>query len=123
MLYAQVVFEAPPGVKMNLQRTYSSWSSDFLAGHTSSTAAAAAAGSSSTQQQLAVPAELVPLRAQLLFLLAWFNAVVQERRNYVPFVSRLAVFVVRLHVWPVSWMTYSSSSEYVLEWAASDCSS
>jgi dynein heavy chain 2 len=90
----QVVFEAPPGVKMNLQRTYSSWSSDFLAGHNSSTtAAAAAAGNSSStqQQQLAVPAELVPLRAQLLFLLAWFNAVVQERRNYVPFVSAMGL--------------------------------
>jgi dynein heavy chain 2 len=91
----QVVFEAPPGVKMNLQRTYSSWSTAFLAGHTSSQAAAAAAGNSSslssTQQQLAVPAELVPLRAQLLFLLAWFNAVVQERRNYVPFVSALSL--------------------------------
>jgi hypothetical protein len=82
------VFEAPPGVKMNLQRTYSSWSSDFLAGHASTTAAAAG-NSSVQQQQLAVPADLVPLRAQLLFLLAWFNAVVQERRSYVPYVSVL----------------------------------
>ncbi|KAF6261448.1 ATP-binding dynein motor region D5-domain-containing protein [Scenedesmus sp. NREL 46B-D3] len=88
----KVVFEAPPGVKMNLHRTYTYWSTDFLAGHPNSTAAAAPAAASSSsslsstqQQQLAVPAELVPLRAQLLFLLAWFNAVVQERRSYVPF--------------------------------------
>jgi dynein heavy chain 2 len=113
MLLLQVVFEAPPGVKMNLQRTYSSWSSDFLAGHTSSTAAAAArAGSSSTQpQQLAVPSELVPLRAQLLFLLAWFNAVVQERRNYVPFVSTLAVYITCLHMWLVSCTTHPSTNK------------
>jgi dynein heavy chain 2 len=95
LIALQVVFEAPPGVKMNLQRTYSSWSTDFLAGHSSSQAAAAAAGnSSSMQQQLAVAAELVPLRAQLLFLLAWFNAVVQERRNYVPYVSTAPWYVI-----------------------------
>lgn len=74
---------------MNLQRTYSSWSTDFLAGQNTSSSQAAAG--SSSLQQLAVPGELVPLRAQLLFLLAWFNAVVQERRNYVPFVSVLQV--------------------------------
>lgn len=84
----QVVFEAPPGVNMNLQRTYASWSTDFLAGNTS--AAAATAGSVSRSLQ-PISAATVPLRAQLLFLLAWFNAVIQERRNYVPFVSTCVV--------------------------------
>lgn len=86
-LDAQVVFETPPGIKMNLQRTYSSWSTVFLAGQATTPAAAAGTSSSSISSLAPVPAALVPLRAQLLFLLAWFNAVVQERRNYVPFVS------------------------------------
>lgn len=55
----KVTFEAPPGMKKNMLRTYEGWSSEFVA-----------AGS--------------PLRAQLLFILAWFHAVVQERRNYIP---------------------------------------
>lgn len=55
----KITFEAPPGVKKNLQRTYDAWSADHVK-----------AGSG--------------LRAQLLFALAWFHAVVQERRNYIP---------------------------------------
>jgi len=55
----KVTFEAPPGIKKNLQRTYDSWTPQYVA-----------QGS--------------PLRAQLLFALAWFHAVVQERRSYVP---------------------------------------
>jgi dynein heavy chain 2 len=51
----QVAFEAPPGVKMSLQRTYEGWGEAHLA-----------AGG--------------PERAQLLFLLAWFHAVVQVGR-------------------------------------------
>ncbi len=54
-----MTFEAPPGLKKNLQRTYDGWTPDFVA---------------------AGP----PLRAQLLFVLAWFHAVVQERRSYIP---------------------------------------
>ena len=53
--------EAPPGLKANLQRTLASWSADFAGG-----------------------AGAPPLRAQLLLLLAWFHAVVQERRSYIP---------------------------------------
>jgi dynein heavy chain 2 len=91
-LVAQVVFEAPPGLKKNLQRTYTLWSSDFLAGCLVAPGAAAATpskGGSGGYEVAALTAPaLVPLRAQLLFLLAWFNAVVQERRNYVPYVSR-----------------------------------
>ena len=58
-----MTFEAPPGLKKNMQRTYEGWSPEFVA-----------AGG--------------PLRAQLLFVLAWFHAVVQERRNYIPQVTR-----------------------------------
>ncbi|KAG1663699.1 hypothetical protein FOA52_013267 [Chlamydomonas sp. UWO 241] len=58
-LCLKVTFEAPPGMKKNMLRTYEGWSAEFLA-----------SGS--------------PLRAQLLFILAWFHAVVQERRNYIP---------------------------------------
>lgn len=56
----QVSFEAPPGVRQNLQRTYS---------------ARASAASNS------------PVQEQLLFMLAWFHAIVQERRSYIPEVS------------------------------------
>ena len=53
----KVSYESPPGIKKNLQRTYDAWPSTFIS-----------QGSS--------------VRAQLLFCLAWFNAVVQERRNF-----------------------------------------
>jgi len=55
----KVTVEAPPGLKKNLIRTYDAWSADYVK-----------QGSG--------------LRAQLLFLLAWFHAVVQERRTYTP---------------------------------------
>ncbi|KAG2426397.1 hypothetical protein HYH02_014824 [Chlamydomonas schloesseri] len=55
----KVTFEAPPGMKKNLQRTYEAWSAEYLASGP-------------------------PIRAQLLFVLAWFHAVVQERRTYIP---------------------------------------
>ncbi|KXZ45909.1 DHC7 protein [Gonium pectorale] len=55
----KITFEAPPGIKKNLQRTYEAWSAEYLA-----------SGS--------------PIRAQLLFVLSWFHAVVQERRTYIP---------------------------------------
>ena len=61
---AQVTSEAPPGLKRNLQRTYAAWGPELLAAGT-------------------------PLRAQLLFLLAWFHGIVQERRSFVPQVSSL----------------------------------
>ena len=53
-------FQAPPGIKKNLQRTYDSWSPQFISRGNSS------------------------IRAQALFVLAWFHAIVQERRNYIP---------------------------------------
>jgi len=55
----KITVEAPPGVKKNLQRTYEGWSSQLLA---------------------AGP----PMHAQLMFVLAWFHAVVQERRSFIP---------------------------------------
>ena len=57
--------ESPPGLKKNLQRTLTSWGSEFIDG---------------SQGQPPPPRR----RGQLLFLLAWFHAVVQERRTYLP---------------------------------------
>lgn len=88
----QVVFEAPPGLKQNIQRTYAFWSSDFLAGHVASaTVRRSSSGDkhAGARRSTPTPAGFVPLRAQMLFVLAWFNAVLQERQNYVPIVSRL----------------------------------
>ncbi|KAJ3022561.1 Cytoplasmic dynein 2 heavy chain 1 [Thoreauomyces humboldtii] len=55
----KITVEAPPGVKKNLQRTYEAWSPEFIANG---------------------PVH----RAQALFALAWFHAVIQERRTYLP---------------------------------------
>ncbi|XP_059389924.1 dynein cytoplasmic 2 heavy chain 1 isoform X4 [Carassius carassius] len=56
----KVTYEAPPGLKKNLKRTYESWSAEQISkgGHLT--------------------------RAQSLLCLAWFHAVCQERRNYIP---------------------------------------
>ena len=55
----KATFESPPGLKKNLQRTLSSWGAAYVE-----------KGSRA--------------RANLLFVLAWFHAVVQERRTYLP---------------------------------------
>ena len=55
----KVAVEAPPGIRMNLIRTYESWTPEFVSAGTS-------------------------LRARSLFALAWLHAVLQERRNFVP---------------------------------------
>ena len=57
-------WQAPPGIKKNLQRTYDSWAPEFISRGNSS------------------------IRAQALFVLAWFHAIMQERRNYIPQVNR-----------------------------------
>eukprot|EP00796_Vickermania_ingenoplastis_P008408 gene8408-5889_t len=55
----KLAVEAPPGVKQNLLRTYTTWDRAFL--------------------------ESLPEQgAQMLFGLAWFHAVVFERRSFVP---------------------------------------
>ncbi|XP_071126281.1 cytoplasmic dynein 2 heavy chain 1-like isoform X2 [Mytilus edulis] len=56
----KVTYEAPPGLKRNLMRTYESWSPEYV---------------SKTGNVV---------RSQALFALAWFHAVVQERRMYIP---------------------------------------
>ncbi|KAK3283536.1 hypothetical protein CYMTET_8768 [Cymbomonas tetramitiformis] len=55
----KITFESPPGMKKNMLRTYENWTPQYIS-------------------------QGNPGRAQLLFLLAWFHAVVQERRTYVP---------------------------------------
>ncbi|KAI8621722.1 dynein heavy chain and region D6 of dynein motor-domain-containing protein [Chytriomyces sp. MP71] len=55
----KITSEAPPGVKKNLQRIYDGWHPDFIR-----------KGS--------------VVRAQALFALAWYHAIIQERRNYIP---------------------------------------
>uniref|UniRef100_A0A8C4RQF1 Cytoplasmic dynein 2 heavy chain 1 n=1 Tax=Erpetoichthys calabaricus TaxID=27687 RepID=A0A8C4RQF1_ERPCA len=56
----KITYEAPPGLKKNLLRTYESW----------------------TPEQISHKG--LVSRAQSLFCLAWFHAVCQERRNYIP---------------------------------------
>lgn len=53
-----ITYESPPGIKNNLQRTYQSWAQTFDEGNL--------------------------LKSQILFILAWFNSVIQERRKYIP---------------------------------------
>ena len=57
--------QAPPGIKKNMQRTYENWTPEFIAQSNS------------------------VARAQSLFALCWFHALVQERRNYIPQVRRI----------------------------------
>eukprot|EP00118_Oscarella_pearsei_P021037 m.233847 g.233847 ORF g.233847 m.233847 type:complete len:1441 (+) comp40100_c0_seq20:9031-13353(+) len=56
----KVTYEAPPGIRRNLMRTYDSWTPEFVS-----------RGNSVS-------------RAQALFALSWFHAIVQERRSYIP---------------------------------------
>ncbi|CAF2056597.1 unnamed protein product [Rotaria magnacalcarata] len=55
----KITYEAPPGIKKNLLRTFEIWTQDEF-------------GKGSTT------------RSQTLFVLAWFHAIVQERRKYIP---------------------------------------
>ncbi|CAD7952833.1 unnamed protein product, partial [Amoebophrya sp. A25] len=60
----KITYEAPPGLKKNLQRTFESWTQDWFGA--------------------AANMEVATLRSQILFLCAHFHAVVQERRTYIP---------------------------------------
>lgn len=55
----KITYEAPPGIKKNLLRTFENW----------------------TQEEFGKGGVT---RAQTLFVLAWFHAIVQERRKYIP---------------------------------------
>jgi dynein heavy chain 2 len=55
----KITVQAPPGIKRNLERTYENWNADFIQSGNL-------------------------FRAQVLFGLAWFHSIVQERRNYLP---------------------------------------
>lgn len=54
----KISYESPPGVKKNLQRTMQMWSKPMF--------------------------EKDAARANILFRLAFFHAIIQERRNYIP---------------------------------------
>ncbi|CAD5120552.1 DgyrCDS9119 [Dimorphilus gyrociliatus] len=56
----KITYEAPPGVKKNLLRTYEAWGPSFIS-----------AGGNSE-------------RSQAMFVLAWFHSVMSERRNFLP---------------------------------------
>lgn len=64
--------QAPPGIKKNLLRTFESWAPAFFSegGNV--------------------------VRSQALFALAWFHAVCQERRNFIPQVRVSTTVFVRL---------------------------
>lgn len=62
----KVTYEAPPGVKRNLQRTLAAWGSEAFS-----------RGS--------------PSRARSLFALAWFHAIAQERRTFIPQVGGITL--------------------------------
>jgi len=55
----KVTFESPPGIKKNLQSTYENWKPEYIS-------------------------EGTVERAQILFVLAFYHALIQERRNYIP---------------------------------------
>lgn len=60
----KITYEAPPGLKKNLLRTFEIWTpEEFSRGSVA--------------------------RSQTLFVLAWFHAIVQERRKYIPQVCLL----------------------------------
>jgi len=52
-------FQAPPGVKRNLQRTYVAWGQQAIS-------------------------QAGTLGSRAMFALAWLHAVVQERRTFIP---------------------------------------
>ncbi len=58
----KVTYESPPGLKRNLQRTLNAWGSEAFESRV---------GGGTTH-------------SQTVFALAWFHAVVQERRTYIP---------------------------------------
>ena len=76
----KVTFEAPPGLKNNLLRSLSSWGADYFA----SPPVLSTRGGQDGNPPEAPSPQALALRGRLLFALAWFHALVQERRTYVP---------------------------------------
>lgn len=64
----KVTYEAPPGIKKNLQRTLDSWNTT----------------NPDDSKEDAILGVHAPMKSRLLFLLAVFHAVLQERRNFIP---------------------------------------
>lgn len=60
-LCTPISYEVPPGAKLNLQRTMYSWPSRYFESQ-----------------------ETPSAHPKLLFALAWFHAIIQERRTYIP---------------------------------------
>jgi dynein heavy chain 2 len=67
----KATFESPPGIKKNLQRTFESWG-DSTGGKGGGDSTALFDGTAN------------PIRSRLLFLLACFHAIMQERRTFIP---------------------------------------
>jgi len=63
-----IFVKSPPGIKKNLQRAYENWTPEFIANNN------------------------LIYRSQALFVLAWFHAIIQERRNYIPQVNNKIFF-------------------------------
>ena len=57
----QLTFESPPGIKRNMQRSFDTWGTSVI---------------EKTPE--------IPHRVRTLYALAWFHAVCQERRIYIP---------------------------------------
>lgn len=57
----KLTFESPPGVKNNMNRTYTQWRDSGVSGGM--------------------------IRQQCLFILAWIHALIQERRTFIPQVN------------------------------------
>ena len=58
----KVTFESPPGVKRNMQRTLAAWSSGNVLKSDRGTV----------------------VKSHATFVLAWFHAIIQERRTFIP---------------------------------------
>jgi hypothetical protein len=79
----QLIFpKAPPGVKRNLLRTYESWSPEYVS----------------------KGGNIV--RSQALFALAWFHAVLQERRMYIPQVNSPLAFHIEIYIKLCDWFIF-----------------
>lgn len=63
----KITYEAPPGLKKNLLRTFESWGEKWFAGE--------------VEGRAVVPPQAAGARSQILFLCAHFHAIVQERRT------------------------------------------